>query len=166
MALNNWGEAVAAQGDDTHAATLFDRSLALRRALGDTWGIALSLKNLAGIAARRGDEAAAVAAYRDSLAYSFDAEYHAGIAPVFEGLARIALARDAATYAASLAGAAAALRASLHSARTPDRTRGRGRDRGGIARRSRRGLRPGVGRGATGVPHGRGRRDRPLDRLT
>ena len=54
------------QGEDALARARFEESLAIRRALGDRRGIGYALANLAGLAAARGDYAAARALIQES----------------------------------------------------------------------------------------------------
>src|SRR5207253_1498363 len=55
------------QGDYTRAAVQLEESLALKRELGDTQGIARSLSNLGMVAYLQGDLTRAVALYEESL---------------------------------------------------------------------------------------------------
>ena len=68
QALNGAGALATSQGDYAMARALHERSLALRRELGDTRGIAASLNNLGLVAREQGDYGAARALFEESLA--------------------------------------------------------------------------------------------------
>ena len=65
--LNNLASVVLPLGDYDEAYALHEESLALRRAMGDRWGEALSLANLGLVALNRGDYEQAVQLHRESL---------------------------------------------------------------------------------------------------
>ena len=67
-ALNGAGNLAEYQGDYARAAALHEESLALRRALGDSCGIAGSLNNLGNLAERQGDHVRATVLHEESLA--------------------------------------------------------------------------------------------------
>jgi predicted ATPase/DNA-binding CsgD family transcriptional regulator len=66
-ALNGAGNLAHARGDLTRAAALHHEALAVRQALGDRGGIAVSLNSLANVAVDRGDYVAARALHENSL---------------------------------------------------------------------------------------------------
>src|SRR5262249_7586492 len=66
--LNDLGSVANLQEDYTTARSLYEESLAIRRALGDRLGVADSLRNLGSVASDQGDYAAARSLYEESLA--------------------------------------------------------------------------------------------------
>ncbi|HMA36816.1 MAG TPA: tetratricopeptide repeat protein, partial [Chloroflexia bacterium] len=66
-ALNGAGALAISSGEAARASTLFAQSLALRRRLGDTQGIAASVNNLGMVAEQLGDYARAEACYAESV---------------------------------------------------------------------------------------------------
>ena len=92
------------------AAALSEESLALRTAIGDTWGRATALHQLGTIAAEQGEHGRAIALYEESLSLRRKLGDRYGIAVCLEGLVGVAVAQDYAERAARLCGTAAALR--------------------------------------------------------
>jgi predicted ATPase/DNA-binding CsgD family transcriptional regulator len=89
-ALNGAGNLAHARGDLARAATLHQESLAVRQALGDRRGIAISLNSLANVAVDRGDYAAGRALHEESLALRRDLADTRGIAIALNNLGVIA----------------------------------------------------------------------------
>ncbi len=89
-ALNAAGNLAHALGDLTRAAMLHHEALAVRQALGDMRGIAVSLNSLANVAVDRGDYAAAQALHQDSLALRRELGDRRGIAVALNNLSVIA----------------------------------------------------------------------------
>jgi tetratricopeptide (TPR) repeat protein len=112
------------RGDYGRAVALHEESLALRRELGDKWGIASSLGNLGLVAFERGDYARAVALLEEGLALARDIGAKHRVTECLEGLATVAGALDQPERAARLFGTADALRAAL-GAPLPPRERAR-----------------------------------------
>jgi tetratricopeptide (TPR) repeat protein len=81
------------QGDIDAARALFEESLALRRELGDTRGIATVLNNLGVVAMEQGDTDAARALYEESLTLRRELGDREGTATSLANLAKIALER-------------------------------------------------------------------------
>jgi predicted ATPase/transcriptional regulator with XRE-family HTH domain len=67
-ALNGAGNLALRQGEYTRSAALIEDVLALRRTLGDTWGIAAALNNLANAVIYQGEYRRAATLYEESLA--------------------------------------------------------------------------------------------------
>jgi len=67
-ALNGAGNLALRQGDIARSAALIEEVLALRRKLGDTWGIAAALNNLANAVIYQGEYRRAATLYEESLA--------------------------------------------------------------------------------------------------
>ena len=95
-ALNGAGNLAHARGDLARAATLHHESLAVRQALGDRRGIAISLNSLANVAVDQGDYAAARVLHEDSLALRRELHDTRGIAIALNNLGVIA--RDQADW--------------------------------------------------------------------
>jgi non-specific serine/threonine protein kinase len=95
-ALNGGGNLAHARGDLARAAALHQESLAVRQALGDRRGIAISLNSLANVAVDRGDYDAARALHEDSLALRRELGDTRGIAIALNNLGVIA--RDQADW--------------------------------------------------------------------
>jgi non-specific serine/threonine protein kinase len=89
-ALNGAGNLAQAQGDLERAALLHQESLAVRHALGDPRGIAISLNSLANVAVDLGDYNAARALHEDSLALRRGLGDERGIAIALNNLSVIA----------------------------------------------------------------------------
>jgi predicted ATPase/class 3 adenylate cyclase len=79
-ALNAAGALSYYQGDHPAARALYEQSLAIRRELGDRFGIAASLNNLGIVVCKQGDYPAARALYEESLAINRELGYPFGIA--------------------------------------------------------------------------------------
>jgi hypothetical protein len=113
------------RGDNERAFVLEEESLALRREINETWGIAISLANFAWIALRQDDLQQAVVLLVESITLRHEIGDKGGIAWCLEKLAEIALItgqretapRRAEEFrrAARLYGAAEALRAPVNS---------------------------------------------------
>ena len=71
------------------AAVLYERSLAIRREIGDTWGIAQTLNNLATLAETHGDTVDAAARYRESLSHAQTSGDRRLIGLILVGLASV-----------------------------------------------------------------------------
>jgi predicted ATPase/class 3 adenylate cyclase/Tfp pilus assembly protein PilF len=107
-ALNGAGNLAEAQGDYRRALALHAEALAVRRALGDTLGIAGSLNNLGNVAYKQADYARAAALYEESLALKRELGDTLGMAVSLNNLGMVAwqqadYARAAALYEESLA---------------------------------------------------------------
>ena len=79
-ALNAAGILAYRQADYTGAQALHEKSLAIRRELGDQWGVASSLNNLGLVTAEQADHASSRAFYEESLAIKRELGDRAGIA--------------------------------------------------------------------------------------
>lgn len=90
-ALNAAGNLALLQGDLLGAGPLYERSLALRRSIGDLGPIAASLSNLSQIASGRGDYPRAQALLEQSLQASREAGDAWGVAATLGNLADVAL---------------------------------------------------------------------------
>jgi len=90
MALNGAGMLASRRGDFARAKALHEEALALRRALGDTPGLAASLNNLGNIAYYQGDWTRTVALYEESLALYRELRHTVGIATGLNNLAVLA----------------------------------------------------------------------------
>jgi non-specific serine/threonine protein kinase len=95
-ALNGAGNLAHARGDLARAAALHQESLAVRRALDDRRGIAISLNSLANVAVDRGDYTTARALHEESLALRRELGDRRGIAIALNNLSVIA--RDQADW--------------------------------------------------------------------
>jgi predicted ATPase/DNA-binding CsgD family transcriptional regulator len=84
--LNAAGTFASSQGDYTAAGTFLEESLALSRALGDSQGIASSLRNLGNVARTQGEYAAARALLEESLTLSRELGDKQGIAASLQKL--------------------------------------------------------------------------------
>jgi predicted ATPase/DNA-binding XRE family transcriptional regulator len=112
-ALNGAGVLATIQGDHARAAALFEESLALRRELGDTWGVAASLTNLGNIAYYQGDHARAEALYDESLALRREMDDTWGTAASLNNLGNLARHRRDFEHATALFEESLALRRRL-----------------------------------------------------
>ncbi len=105
------------QGDYARAEALHEESLALRRELGDTWGIAISLLSLGCLAADQHDYARAATLEKEALSLYGELGDKRWIAACLEGLAAVAgvpgSTQEALLHAARLFGVAAALREAI-----------------------------------------------------
>ncbi|MDQ6671067.1 MAG: tetratricopeptide repeat protein, partial [Chloroflexota bacterium] len=107
------------QRDTMTACRLFDESIAVRRAIGDRHGLALTLANLADVVRQQGDYDSANALLAESLATDHELGAAPRIAFLLECLAGVSADQGRAARALRLAGAAAALRAAIGAAPTP-----------------------------------------------
>ena len=89
--LNAAGVLCSLQGDFPAARALHEESLAIRRELGDRFGIAASLGNLGNVAVNQGDHPAARALQEQSLAIYRELGDRFGIAATLNSLAVLAL---------------------------------------------------------------------------
>ena len=92
-ALNCLGTLAYAQGDMARAQEVYQEGLALRRALGDRWGIANSLNNLGNVALELGAYGQASAWYEESRAICEQSGDTAGRAMVLNNLGVVARAQ-------------------------------------------------------------------------
>ncbi|HVA90775.1 MAG TPA: tetratricopeptide repeat protein [Chloroflexota bacterium] len=99
-ALNGAGALAYYQGDYERAQVLYESSLALRRELGDTRGVASTLGNLGVVADDQADYERAWALYEESLGLRRELEDQWGIAIMLNNLGN--LARQRADYARAL----------------------------------------------------------------
>jgi hypothetical protein len=97
----------------TAARALIEESLAIWRALGDRFGIALALCQLGCVLGRQGHEAAARALLGESLALYREGGDKGFVASVLHGFALRAVAQGQPQHAVRLLGAADALRQAL-----------------------------------------------------
>jgi tetratricopeptide (TPR) repeat protein len=107
LALNNLGVVAHYQGDSLRAAALLEECLALRRALGNTQGIASALSGLGRVAEGLGDYPRAAALLEESLALNRELGDRGGIAESLSGFGMVAYRqgeyrRAAALYAESI----------------------------------------------------------------
>jgi predicted ATPase/transcriptional regulator with XRE-family HTH domain/Tfp pilus assembly protein PilF len=86
LALNEAGTLAYLQGDHGRAVALYVEALALRRALGDTQGMAQSLNNLGNAADDQGDSRRAAALFEEALALCRELEDTWGIATLLGNL--------------------------------------------------------------------------------
>jgi non-specific serine/threonine protein kinase len=100
-ALNGAGNLAQACGDLERAARLHVESLAMRQALGDRRGIAISLNSLANVAVEQGDYLQARGLYEESLALRRDLGDARGIAVTLNNLSVVA--RDEGDWQAAAA---------------------------------------------------------------
>lgn len=99
VVLNNLGTTVRYQGDLTRAAALHEESLALRRELGDTWGMANALHNLGQVAYGQGELARALRLAEEDLAVRRELGDKHGMALSLALLGAVAQARGDAAQA-------------------------------------------------------------------
>jgi predicted ATPase/transcriptional regulator with XRE-family HTH domain len=92
-ALNYLGTLAYAQGDTARAQDVYQDALALRRGLGDTWGIANSLNNLGNVALAVGEYPQASAFYEESRMICEQLGDTAGCAMVLNNLGVVARAQ-------------------------------------------------------------------------
>jgi hypothetical protein len=107
------------QADYARATRLVEESLALRRQMGHTWGVGVSLGTLGWVAMRERDWTRAVAQLCESLEVRRQIGDKSGIAWCLERLAEVAMTRGQPEKAVRVFGAAAALRASIGSVIDP-----------------------------------------------
>jgi tetratricopeptide (TPR) repeat protein len=119
-ALNHQGDLARDHGDSAEARTLYQKSLADFRELGDRWGIAGSLADLGTLAREERDYGAADSLYGESLEIFRALEHKRGIARLLESFAGLAAAQSQPERALRLAGAATALRQSIGAPLTVD----------------------------------------------
>jgi non-specific serine/threonine protein kinase len=112
-ALNGAGNLAWAQGEYGRAAVLHEEALALRRALGDTWGIANSLGNLASELAYQGEYARAAVLLEESLALFRALRDRQGVAHQLANLGGVAYIQGEYARAVALHEEALALRRAL-----------------------------------------------------
>jgi predicted ATPase/DNA-binding NarL/FixJ family response regulator len=110
VVLHNLGVVSQEEGDLVAARVLFQQSADVKRQLGDTSGLALSLAKLGEVASSLGDHAGAHAYLSESVKLHHDIGDRSGIAFVFERFALAAVAHNQATRALRLGAAAHALR--------------------------------------------------------
>jgi predicted ATPase/transcriptional regulator with XRE-family HTH domain len=127
--LVNLGDVVRVQGDPQRAETLCQEALSLRRAVGDTRGVAGCLFILGWLAQERNDYARATALYAESISLYLSVGATWAVRYMLNGLAGIARARGQEERAVRIYGAAEALHAALGGAfHYPDRLVARDRD--------------------------------------
>jgi len=117
--LDYQGVVVREQGEIETARSLFARSLAEFRAMGDSWGIAGTLADLGNLALDSNDHAVARAKYGESLQIFKELGSKRGVARVLECFAYAAAAEGQPERSLRLAGAAAALRQSVGAPPNP-----------------------------------------------
>ena len=109
LALNNKADHALTVGDYERAEPLFEESLALLEARGDTANVARSMFNLGAVALQEGRLDTAGARFRESLARSRAAGDKEDLCWCLLGIAALAAARGDADRAAVLLGAAVEL---------------------------------------------------------
>ena len=118
--LNNLGYVTFLQGQYSAARALHEESLAIRRELKDSGGIAYSLSGLGDVALQQGDYSAAGAFVRDALSIRRELGDKMGIAELLEKQAAVIGAIGNTLHAAHIGGAAERLREEIGSPLTPD----------------------------------------------
>ena len=113
VVLHNLGVVAQEQGEPAEARRLFEDSVAMRRALGDTAGLALSLAKLGEVVSRMGDASAAHRLLCESLSLQRDLGDRAGMAFVLERFGMAAAERGQPSRALRIAAAAEALREAI-----------------------------------------------------
>jgi predicted ATPase/DNA-binding CsgD family transcriptional regulator len=113
VVMHNLGVVAQEQGDPAAARRHLEDSVAIKRALGDTPGLALSLAKLGEVMASTGDLAAAHRVLSESLSLQRDLGDRPGIAFVLDRFAITAAASAQPERAWRLAGAADALREAI-----------------------------------------------------
>jgi hypothetical protein len=91
--LNNCGLVARRRGNDAQAAAFYEESLAIRRRLGDTWGIVVSLSNLGLLAYHQGDVETAVRLHLESLPLVRQLGDRVNASAALLGLAQVARAQ-------------------------------------------------------------------------
>jgi hypothetical protein len=117
--LSGLGEVALREGDYPRATRLLEESLALRRQLGNKWGVGVSLGTLGWVALRAGDWSRAKARLSESLEVREEIGDKGGSAWCLERLAEVALAQSQPEKAVCLLAAASALRESIGSVIDP-----------------------------------------------
>jgi DNA-binding CsgD family transcriptional regulator/tetratricopeptide (TPR) repeat protein len=110
---HNLGVVALEQGDHAAARQYFEASVAARRGMGDTPGLALTLAKLGEVLAAQGDLSAAHDALAESIVLQRDLGDLPGLAFVLERMAMVAAANHQAERSLQLAGASSALRERL-----------------------------------------------------
>jgi uncharacterized protein HemY len=105
------GNVLFEQGDYANARALLTESLALKRELGDKWGMAAVLSNLGSVALAEDDIDSARRVLLESLGLRRELGDRWSLADSLEGLAFLAVAEAEPERAATLWGAAEAIRA-------------------------------------------------------
>jgi tetratricopeptide (TPR) repeat protein len=113
------GDVAREKGDLVAASAYCEQSLAEFRRLGDSWGIASTLSDLASLSCDEGNNAEARRLYGESIKLFQELGHNRGIARALECLAVSAAAQSNAEQSLQLAGAAAALRQRLGTPVTP-----------------------------------------------
>lgn len=113
MSGDNLGVVAGEQGDLAEARKLFEDSVAMRRTLGDTAGLALSLAKLGQVVSSMGDLRAAQRCLAEALSLQRDLGDWAGIAFVLERFAMSAAEHGEFQRALRLSAAANALRTTI-----------------------------------------------------
>jgi predicted ATPase/DNA-binding CsgD family transcriptional regulator/Tfp pilus assembly protein PilF len=113
VVLHNLGAVAQEQGDLAEARRHFEDSVAMRRALGDIAGLALSLAKLGEVISAIGDAQTAHRLLCESLTLQRDLGDRAGMAFVLERLGMAAAARGQRRQALRIAAAAQALRETI-----------------------------------------------------
>jgi DNA-binding CsgD family transcriptional regulator len=111
--LHNLGAVAQEQGDLAEARRHFEDSVAMRRALGDIAGLALSLAKLGEVISAMGEAQTAHRLLCESLTLQRDLGDRAGMAFVLERLGMAAAARGQRRHALRIAAAAQALREAI-----------------------------------------------------
>jgi tetratricopeptide (TPR) repeat protein len=112
------------QGDYPAARALYEESLAIRRELGDRFGIAGSLNDLGDVVCKQGDYPAAGALYEESLAINRELGDRSGIPYSLEGLAAVVASLRDWPRAARIWGATERLRAEIGAPLPPNQRSG------------------------------------------
>jgi hypothetical protein len=108
--LNYEGDVAHEQGDDAVARALYEQSLTIFRELGDKWGMAGCLIDLASLARDHGDYQTSRSHYAESMKLFQELGQKRGIARLLDCLACSAALQCQPERALRLAGAAAAMR--------------------------------------------------------
>jgi tetratricopeptide (TPR) repeat protein len=115
LTYSGLGEIAIREGKYDAAVKLLEKSLLVRRELGDRWGIAAALGSLAWVALLRGNFQSATAILRESMAIRKVIGDKGGLAWCLEKLAEIAVMQGEMMRAAKVLGAANAFRTSINS---------------------------------------------------
>ena len=110
LALSFLGGSAYAQGDLPGATARFEQALVEQRAIGDHWGIALSLVGLGYAARDQGEATRAVALFIEGLMSLIGLGDHRMIAAALDGMAGVVSSSGQPERAARLFGAATAMR--------------------------------------------------------
>jgi predicted ATPase/DNA-binding CsgD family transcriptional regulator len=119
IALHNLGIVAQEQGDLDAARRHFQDSVAIKRSLGDTHGLALSLAKLAEVLASMGEAVTAHRLLCESLNLQRDLGDRPAMAFVLDRFAMAAAARDRPLHSLRIAAAADALREAIGSPLSP-----------------------------------------------